>query len=139
MLKYSITIFFTTKKLSVSQFLGFYVSKTHRFAKLTNEVLVFFSRYGTLCGYESQLLGASDDVCLPNIASFHFSVSVGLALSSICTVIVKREEKIYTLKYLIIAKYGISARADFRIRKACHIAKPHTALCLLVWQICAFY
>ena len=65
----------------------------HRFAKLTNKVLVFFSRYGTLCGYESQLLGASDDVCLPNIASFHFSVSVGLALSSICTGIVKRERK----------------------------------------------
>ena len=34
--------FFTTIKLSVSQFLGFYVSKMHRFAKLTNEVLCFF-------------------------------------------------------------------------------------------------
>ena len=41
--KYSKTIFFlTTIKLSVSQFLGFYVSKMHRFAKLTNEVLCFF-------------------------------------------------------------------------------------------------
>ena len=44
----------------------------HGFAKLMNEVLWFFSQYGMLCGYESQLLGASDDVCLPTIASFHF-------------------------------------------------------------------
>ena len=92
MLKYSKTIFFTRIKLSVSQFLGFYVSKMHRFAKLTNEVLCFFRDMARFADTKS---GASDDVCLPNIASFHFSVSVGLALSSICTGIVKREKKIF--------------------------------------------
>ena len=127
--QYSKTIFFTTVKFSVSQFLGFYVSKMHGFAKLMNEVLWFFSQYGMLCGYESQLLGASDDVCLPNIASFHFSVSVGLALSSICTDIVKRERK-KIFQFSIDYSFVSAKRA---------ISRKKTVLRLLVWKISEFY
>ena len=53
-----------------------------RFAKLTNEVLCFFSRYGTRCGYiyESQLLGASHDVCLPKYCIFSFFCQSGVPM-----------------------------------------------------------